>query len=170
MQRTTELQMRRSADGLLAESLMLSLWVGDVLLAAEYWLLQGARLGVATIATLFGRPLGLALMGATVFAGVLTLSARSNATWERARSASRDEAFILNAAVSYRGDAGRWPDRLEVLVPKYLREVRSDPWGRKYLVHQGPGGFAVVSSGPDREFGTADDLVAFASKKQLQGE
>lgn len=39
-------------------------------------------------------------------------------------------------------------------------EDRLDPWGTPYQVHEG--GSYVRSAGPDKEFGTGDDLTWFA--------
>ena len=60
---------------------------------------------------------------------------------------------------------GDYPDSLEALVTpdangyKYLQQdqVPKDPWGGAYKL-QAADGVAVVSAGPDRQFGTSDDV------------
>jgi Type II secretion system (T2SS), protein G len=159
--RTMQLQLREDADGRMMEWLLLGMSVEEVLLSAGYWLVRGARLGLSVFYALVGNPVRLAFATGAVVAVLLSMGARDGGAYERLTSANLDEASIVKGATFYRADAGRWPDRLEPLVPKYLKEVRADPWGRKFVVHQGPGGFAIVSAGPDGEIGTNDDVVTF---------
>ncbi len=162
---TTELQVRK-ANGLMTEGLLLGLWVGNLLVATEYWLLRGGSFGLWALRALFTRPLRLAALSCgALAAGSLALSIGAEAG-SKARWAKLDEEVILNAAELYRIEMGRWPARQEDLFPRYLKELRSDPWGRNYSLYRGDGGFAVVSAGPDGENGTNDDLVVIAPSRQ----
>ncbi len=48
----------------------------------------------------------------------------------------------------------------DLLYPDYLPHVlRLDPWSKEYEFRMGPGeSFTLISAGPDRKFGTADDI------------
>ncbi len=162
-----ELQLRERRNGLAAEGLLLGLWVGDILVSTEYWLLRGAALGLRALRSLFMRPVRLTFAVGTVAAGALALGSRSQAASERVVYARLDETSIVNAASRYRMHTGRWPARLEILVPNYLKDLRSDPWGHNYSVYRGDGGFAVVSAGPDGDNGTNDDVVQIQSNQSL---
>ena len=63
----------------------------------------------------------------------------------------------------FRQDRGRFPDRLDELVPQYLAATPVDPFSDQPLVYRrGDGGFVLYSVGPDGtddggHFGTASD-------------
>src|SRR5262244_2591347 len=111
---TAELQVRKPTNGLMAEGLLLGLWVGDVLVATEYWLLRGGELGLRML-RLFTRPLRLAMACGALAAGALVLEAHTQADAAKIRRAKEDERIILNAAALYRAQTSRWPPRLEKL-------------------------------------------------------
>jgi hypothetical protein len=168
MQRTTELQMRKSADGLLAEGLLIGLWVGDLLVSAEYWLLRGGTFALPALRALVTHPLRLALTaGVLLTAGSLRMGCFERVDEARATICARlDERAIVSAAELYKIETGRWPACLEDLAPRYLRELRTDPWGRNYSLYRGEGGFAVVSAGPDGENGTHDDVITISPRRK----
>lgn len=62
---------------------------------------------------------------------------------------------------SYADENGGYPADLEVLVPRFLprADFLVDPWGtRLRLEKDGTRGPSLVSAGPDRAFGTGDDI------------
>ena len=59
----------------------------------------------------------------------------------------------------YRVESGNFPDTLQQLVPKVVKEIRKDPWGQEYkYVRQGDS-YDVYSYGPDKAQGGGDDIV-----------
>ena len=85
----------------------------------------------------------------------------------RAMSSLSDSAEIAISAFGaacerFREEAYRYPDSLDELTQdnERFRVPESDPWGKKYLyiVDHGTSKFYLISAGPDREFGTGDDI------------
>jgi len=168
----TGLQWRKGTEGLRADGLLLGLWLGDALVCAEYWLLRGGDLAMSVLRGFFTRPLRLSVAAGFLAFAALAIGVHSRTTSARHNIAAIDEESILAAAALYRAEEGRWPARLEALVPNRLRHLRLDPWGRNYSIFRGEGGFAVVSAGADGEIGTNDDVVRVVSnnKSGLKGQ
>ncbi|MBS2024354.1 MAG: type II secretion system protein GspG [Deltaproteobacteria bacterium] len=74
------------------------------------------------------------------------------------KAAKLDLKAISDAVDLYHVESGQWPDSLQQLVPKQIKELRKDPWGSEYsYVRQGDG-YEVYSYGPDKAQGGGDDL------------
>lgn len=87
------------------------------------------------------------------------------------RSALIDAKSVANAVDMYRVKHSRMPERLEQLVPSELKQVRPDPWGSPFVMV--PGGsdeFEIISYGPDKSQGGADDISSKMSNKDLSGD
>jgi hypothetical protein len=83
------------------------------------------------------------------------------AGWLERRWAQSDLERLAGAAEARMRDLGPLPPGagFEVLAPDYLpARTPVDPWGRPYRLVSGDA-TAIVSAGPDRSFGTEDDLV-----------
>jgi hypothetical protein len=50
------------------------------------------------------------------------------------------------------------------------RDKTKDMWGTSYKLEPRPNGFAILSAGPDRKWGTPDDLCGAYSLEELGGE
>jgi general secretion pathway protein G len=75
------------------------------------------------------------------------------------KNAGLDVKQIANAVEMYQVKHGRLPDALTDLVPSELKEIRKDPWGQLYVyVKSGADNFEVISYGPDKAQGGADDI------------
>jgi hypothetical protein len=83
--------------------------------------------------------------------------------WETSHS----NLAILNCAITslamerYRITNGKWPRKLDELVPEYLAKLPTDPFnGESLLVGTIPGGLVIYSVGPDLQDnnGLVDDL------------
>jgi hypothetical protein len=69
--------------------------------------------------------------------------------FHRGRAELRCAAAAL-AAERYRLAEGRWPDRLEALVPRYLAAVPADPFdGQPLRLRRLPDGIVIYAVGPD---------------------
>ena len=84
-----------------------------------------------------------------------------------------EEIDALSAAVGrFRVHIGRWPtsdEGLKALVVNpghpdwngaYINLLHSDPWGSGYIYRQESNRLTLASCGPDRRFGTTDDILA----------
>jgi general secretion pathway protein G len=79
---------------------------------------------------------------------------------------------LRNALEVFRHDCGRYPttgETLRVLVDDhgivgwrgpYIYNLTRDPWRTPFFYAVPTGGVSLSSSGPDRVFGTADDILA----------
>ena len=83
----------------------------------------------------------------------------SNLKSAQVKSAGLDLKGISNGVDLYHVETGQWPDSLNQLVPKYLKEVHKDPWGSDYLYVRSGDGYDVYSYGPDKAQGGGDDVT-----------
>ena len=77
------------------------------------------------------------------------------------KAAQLDIDSFIGACEQYRKDNGSLPDGPKGLYGKdeYLIQQRVvDPWGNNYKYTFSTNGVAMESAGPDRQWGTADDL------------
>jgi hypothetical protein len=109
----------------------------------------------------FGLLAGIALVGISWF-GVLALGQTSCSPTHEARY----ELGVLERIVTYHYfdvDPSRLPEHLAPLEARYESvdsDDLDDPWGRDYVYRkEGTRQFALVSSGPDEQLGTDDDLA-----------
>jgi general secretion pathway protein G len=75
------------------------------------------------------------------------------------RSARLDLAAISNAVDLYHVETGQWPDGIQQLAPKYLKDLHKDPWGVDYAYVRSGDGFDVYSYGPDKAQGGGDYIT-----------
>jgi Type II secretion system (T2SS), protein G len=144
----------------IAAGMWIGLWAGEVLMSAEYWLARGASFAFSTLRAYLRRPFlygSVALVAAAASFGSVTWDAQERGG--QTRTARLDTAGLMNGVDLYKMETGHFPARLEDLVPKYVRELHLDPWGKPYAFYQGSGGAAVVSAGPDGKLGTGDDIL-----------
>ena len=74
------------------------------------------------------------------------------------KTAKLDLQAISNGVDLYHVETGTWPDGLQQLVPKYVREVHKDPWQMDYQYLKTGDGYDVYSYGPDKAQGGGDDI------------
>jgi general secretion pathway protein G len=144
----------------IAAGMWIGLWAGEVIVAGEYWLARGTSFALDTALAYLKRPVlygSIALMAGLASFGSVAWAAQERGM--RTHTAQLDVAAIMNGVDLYKIEKGRWPARLEALVPQYMKEVHLDPWGQPYVFYQGAGGVAVVSTGPDKTLGTGDDIL-----------
>jgi general secretion pathway protein G len=65
---------------------------------------------------------------------------------------------LSNGIDLYHVDTGQWPDSLQQLLPKYVKDVHKDPWGKDYVYIRSGDGYDVYSYGPDKAQGGGDDI------------
>ena len=143
------------------------LWIEDVVYAAEYWLVAGAQAALSVFAWAKESPAAIAAAIGLAASAAVALGVHDSVAKARSMTAWLDLESLANGAKSYQERVGQFPVRLEQLVPNQVRALSVDPWGRNYASFRGPGGFAIVSAGPDGQLGTDDDLVQVVS---IQGQ
>jgi hypothetical protein len=153
------LHERKVTNDTLVKGLLLGLWAGEVLAAAEYWLLKAGSVGLGALSGLLRRPALIVLAAVVGYAGGVGAGMLAREKAARVRTALLDAKAISYGAEMYRVETGRWPSTLESLVPQYLKDLHADPWGRNYALYRGEGGIAIVSGGPDRDLGSPDDVL-----------
>ena len=75
------------------------------------------------------------------------------------KTATLDLKALSNSVDLYHVDTGQWPDSLQQLYPKYVKEIRKDPWGKDYAYVRSGDGYDVYSYGPDKTQGGGDDIT-----------
>ena len=74
------------------------------------------------------------------------------------KTAKLDLQSISNGVDLYHVETGQWPEGLQQLVPKFVREIHKDPWGTDYAFARAGDGYDVYSYGPDKAQGGGDDI------------
>jgi general secretion pathway protein G len=74
------------------------------------------------------------------------------------KTAKLDLQALSNSIDLYHVDTGQWPDSLQQLYPKYVKEIRKDPWGKDYAYVRSGDGYDVYSYGADKTQGGGDDI------------
>lgn len=117
---------------------------------------------------------GLAVLGAAIIA----LSVRQSPSTRRAKLdpvalTQGDLSVLAMALAHYRADVGHYPSyqdggllalisdpgETDWLGP-YINEIQNDGWRRPYFYDRTNGVPVLLSAGPDRRYGTADDIKA----------
>ena len=75
------------------------------------------------------------------------------------KTATLDLKALSNSIDLYHVDTGQWPDSLQQLLPKYVKEIHKDPWGKDYAYVRTGEGYDVYSFGPDKAQGGGDDIT-----------
>ena len=94
-----------------------------------------------------------------LIAGAIGFNVFSNLKEAQIKSAKLDLQGLANGVDLYHVDTGQWPDSLQQLIPKYIREIRKDPWGKDYSYVRAGDGYDVYSYGPDKAQGGGDDIT-----------
>ena len=136
------------------DGMFVTLWLADVVLAAEFWMVRVLQLGLRLL-----RPAPLVAAGLLAAGGGLAYGLHTDLRCAQERTATLDFKAIANGVELYQLEQGQVPASLEALRPRYLKALHFDPWGNSYVLFHGPGGAALVSAGPDKQLGTADDLL-----------
>jgi len=87
--------------------------------------------------------------------GVNVFSALKDA---QIKSAKLDLQHLSDGVDRYHVETGNWPDNLSALAPKFVKEVRKDPWGSDYQYARTGDSYDVYSYGPDKAQGGGDDI------------
>ena len=75
------------------------------------------------------------------------------------KTATLDLKSVSNGIDLYHVETGQWPDNLQQLVPKYVKDLHKDPWGQDYAYVRTGEGYDVYSYGPDKAQGGGDDIT-----------
>ncbi len=75
------------------------------------------------------------------------------------KTATLDLKALSNAVDLFHVETGQWPDTLQQLVPKFVKEVHKDPWGSEYAYVRNGDGYDVYSYGKDKAQGGGDDIT-----------
>jgi general secretion pathway protein G len=94
-----------------------------------------------------------------LIAGAIGFNVFNQLKSAQVKAADLDLKAISNGIDLYHVETGQWPDSLQQLVPKYVKEVHKDPWGSEYNYVRTGDGFTVYSFGPDKAQGGGDDIT-----------
>jgi general secretion pathway protein G len=93
-----------------------------------------------------------------LIAGAIGFNVFSNLKEAQIKSAKLDLQGLSNGVDLFHVETGQWPDSMQQLIPKYVREIRKDPWGKDYAYVRSGDGYDVYSYGPDKAQGGGDDI------------
>jgi general secretion pathway protein G len=93
-----------------------------------------------------------------LIAGAIGFNVFNQLKAAQVKSADLDLKAISNGIDLYHVETGQWPDSLQQLAPKYIKEIHKDPWGSEYSYVRTGEGFTVYSYGPDKAQGGGDDI------------
>ena len=94
-----------------------------------------------------------------LIAGAIGYSVFGQLKEAQIKTAKLDLQALSNGVDLYHVETGQWPDSLQQLVPKFVREIHKDPWGSDYAFVRAGEGYDVYSYGPDKAQGGADDIA-----------
>lgn len=111
----------------------------------------------------------IAILG--LIASVVVVAVMNNFERAKANTAKLKIGEIQKALDLYKIEANDYPDQSEGLKaltsppgggPPYMKDVPKDPWGQEFVYFNpargGSNGVEVISKGPDKQEGTADDV------------
>ncbi len=75
------------------------------------------------------------------------------------RTATLDLKAVSNGIDLFHVETGNYPDSLQQLMPKYIKDLHKDPWGIDYSYLRTGDGYDVYSYGPDKAQGGGDDIT-----------
>src|SRR5205823_9681335 len=67
-----------------------------------------------------------------LIAGAIGFNVFQNLKEAQIKTARLDLQAISQGVDLYHVETGNWPDTLPALTPKFVRELRKDPWGNDY--------------------------------------
>jgi general secretion pathway protein G len=94
-----------------------------------------------------------------LIAGAIGFNVFQNLKEAQIKTARLDLQAISQGVDMYHVETGNWPDNIVVLTPKFVRELRKDPWGNEYQYVRTGDGYDVYSYGPDKTQGGGDDIT-----------
>jgi len=109
----------------------------------------------------------LAILGVLATVAAVNLIGQGNSA--RIKAAGQQLTTLKQQLTAYSLDKGGFPttqEGLQVLVPNYMEQIPGDPWQTPFA-YVAPTGdpnrpFDLKSAGPDRQFGTEDDINVWA--------
>jgi general secretion pathway protein G len=94
-----------------------------------------------------------------LIAGAIGFNVFQNLKEAQIKTARLDLQAISQGVDLYHVETGNWPDGLTALTPKFVRELRKDPWANDYQYLKTGDGYDVYSYGPDKAQGGGDDIT-----------
>ena len=119
--------------------------------------LRKAGKAVARGMTLIEIMVVLVILG--LIAGAIGFNVFQRLKEAQVRSAQLDLRAISNAVDLYHVETGQWPESIQQLAPKYVKDLHKDPWGIDCAYVRSGDGFDVYSYGPNKAQGGGDDIT-----------
>ena len=95
-----------------------------------------------------------------LIAGAIGFNVFSQLKEAQIKTARTDLRGVEQGIELFKVDTGNLPDNLQALAPKYLKELRKDPWGQDYKYTRASNeSYDIYSYGPDKAQGGGDDIV-----------
>ena len=104
-----------------------------------------------------------------ILAGAVVISVSGRSTEARVARTKQDLSTFQRAVETYALEHNdKYPKNLSELAPKYVVQVKNDPWGHAYHINVPGKGqpYDIFSSGPDEQPNTPDDLSCWAIESE----
>ena len=94
-----------------------------------------------------------------LIAGAIGFNVFNQLNVAQTKTATLDLKAVSNGIDLYHVETGQYPETLQQLVPKYIKELHKDPWGGDYQYVHTADGYEVYSYGKDKAQGGGDDVI-----------
>jgi general secretion pathway protein G len=94
-----------------------------------------------------------------LIAGAIGYNVFNQLNVAQTKTATLDLKAVSNGIDLYHVETGQYPETLQQLVPKYIKDLHKDPWGGDYQYVHNADGYEVYSYGKDKAQGGGDDVI-----------
>ena len=104
-----------------------------------------------------------------MIAGAIGTSVFNQMREAQKKTAALELKALANGVDLYHVETGQYPDSLQQLAPKYVKEIHKDPWGTDYQYLHTADGYDVYSYGKDKQQGGGDDITVHGGDSAAAG-
>jgi general secretion pathway protein G len=104
-----------------------------------------------------------------MIAGAIGTSVFNQMREAQKKTAVLELKALANGVDLYHVETGQYPDSLQQLAPKYVKEIHKDPWGTDYQYLHTADGYDLYSYGKDKQQGGGDDITVHGGESAAAG-
>jgi general secretion pathway protein G len=104
-----------------------------------------------------------------MIAGAIGTSVFNQMREAQKKTAVLELKALANGVDLYHVETGQYPESLQQLAPKYVKEIHKDPWGTDYQYLHTADGYDLYSYGKDKQQGGGDDITVHGGESAAAG-
>jgi general secretion pathway protein G len=104
-----------------------------------------------------------------MIAGAIGTSVFNQMREAQKKTAMLELKALANGVDLFHVETGQYPDSLQQLAPKYIKEIHKDPWGTDYQYIHAADSYDVYSYGKDKQQGGGDDITVHGGETAAVG-